>query len=182
MKSLLTLATLGVLLTGAAVASASPADGDADRGRPASVTGSAQVRYHYVPTEEIKFEFDAQAAPFTRITPDSPNGRPTDARGTVRISHVIRGTTYTAEAEVDCLLTGGPSATLTALVTATSHGQVPNGERLGFSVLDGHPDRMGFSWGLVDGTDVRPCMAAAPFTTVVKGGFKVHHVDAPKPG
>lgn len=172
MNALIALAAVGALLTGSTAAGGAGAE-------PAAVTGSAQIRYHFAPEDDIRFHFDAHAAPFTRPTPQAPSGLPTDARGTVLFSHVVDGTTFRAEAAVDCLLTGGPSATLTAVVTSTSHGRLPRGVRLGFSVLDGRQDRMGFSWGLADGTDLRPCLAPAPFAAVVRGGFAVRHADVP---
>ncbi|HEU5474298.1 MAG TPA: hypothetical protein VFV67_26925 [Actinophytocola sp.] len=177
MKALIVLVAAGTLLTGAAAvpeAVATPA-------RPAGVVGWAQIRFHYAPNDDIRFRFDAHAAAFTRPTPQAPSGLPTDARGTVHFSHRIGDTTFRVEAAVECLLTGGPSATVTALVTSTSHGQLPTGMRVGFSVLDADQDRMGFSWGLADGTDLRPCLAPAPFAPTVRGDFTVHHADAPLP-
>ncbi|MFJ3926680.1 hypothetical protein [Streptomyces sp. NPDC090022] len=99
----------------------------------------------------------------------------------------------TSEAEVDCMVTGGRTATVTAVVTKSTVGDV--GKRIGISVQDGRhgePDRLGFSWGIVNidpphqdehGEVVQPtvgtCMAPAPFTTVVRGGFTV--TPAPLP-
>ncbi|MFI6094888.1 hypothetical protein ACIA8G_05000 [Lentzea sp. NPDC051213] len=177
MNPLIALAATSALLTGSVAAPEEVAKPPAQ----ASVIGSAQIRFHYVPNDDIRFHFDVHAAPFTKPTPEAPKGLPTDARGTVRFSHRIGDTTYFADAAVDCLLTGGPSATLTALITSTSHGQLPNGMRVGFSVLDGDQDRMGFSWGLADGTDLRPCLAPAPFAPAVRGGFTVRHADVPFP-
>jgi hypothetical protein len=70
------------------------------------------------------------------------------------------------------------------------------GTRLGFSVQQGgkgEPGRLGFSWGVANvdpeqvdekGKLVWPkvgtCMAPAPFTTVVKGGFEVVHAEIAK--
>ncbi|MGW0791686.1 hypothetical protein ACWD04_26520 [Streptomyces sp. NPDC002911] len=72
----------------------------------------------------------------------------------------------------------------------------PPGARLGISVqqgAQGGPDRPGYSWGVVDvdpgrvdenGQFVRPqagtCMAPAPFTTVIEGGFTVVHAELTK--
>ncbi|QFZ17211.1 hypothetical protein [Saccharothrix syringae] len=165
--------TVALLLTTTAAATAE------EPRHAAGVSGSARVHYAYSPDDDIRFRFDAHAAPYSRPTPEAPGGLPTDARGTVRFSHARDGVTYTAEAEVDCLLTGGPVATLTAVLTGSSHGRLPIGARLGFSVLDGRPDRMGFSWGVADGTDLRPCLAPAPFAPVVEGGFRVRHGDLP---
>ncbi|MEO3753228.1 hypothetical protein [Streptomyces sp. B6B3] len=168
--------------------SASPAAPTPARPEKASVVGSARVFFHYAPDDDIRFAFDAHRAPFTRPTDEAPQGTPTDARGTVTFTHRFAGedVTYVVEAEVDCLLTGGPVATLTAIVTWSSHGQTEVGQRLGFSVHDGDADgagggqdRMGFSWGAADGRDLRPCLAPAPFTEVTAGDYTVRHANVP---
>jgi hypothetical protein len=178
-----TCAAATLILTVGASASAGAAGKPAN----ASVTGSAQVFYTYSPDDDIRFSFDARSAPFSRPDAEAPEGTPTDARGTVKFSHWVAALnrTYLVEAEVDCLLTGGPSATLTAIVTTTSDGQMEKGTRLGFSVYDaggkdraGHGrDRMGFSWGKADGRDLRKCMAPAPFNAVTRGGYSVKHAE-----
>lgn len=126
--------------------------------------------------------------------PTAPEGLSTDARGTLKFSHSRGEVTGWAEATVDCLVTSGRTATLTAVVTK-SNVEEP-GARLGISVQQGgkgEPDRLGFSWGVVNvdpenidenGQLVRPqagsCMAPAPFTTVIKGGYKVIHAEITK--
>ncbi|MFF7993236.1 hypothetical protein ACFZDG_25990 [Kitasatospora xanthocidica] len=169
---------------------------DGRAGRPASVSGTARISYAFVPNDEIWFTVDAQAVPYTHRYPgtDAAEGLPTDARGTVRYSHRMSSTgkTYSAEAEVDCLSTGGPVATLTAVVTRSDVGNV--GERIGLSVYQGtgHGDaRLGFSWGVANldvGADGKPyqpvvgtCMAPAPFAPVLRGGFTVHHAELEVP-
>ncbi|MCZ4096897.1 hypothetical protein C8250_001200 [Streptomyces sp. So13.3] len=128
-----------------------------------------------------------------------PGGLPTDARGTVKISHYSaqRDITYTAEGAVDCLVTAPGSASLTAVITKVSAGG-PDwvGRRLGLSVYDGgvdkpgkaSRDRVGFSWddgvnwttGAVEHMDsVGSCMAPAAFAPVTKGGVRVRHADLP---
>jgi hypothetical protein len=43
-------------------------------------------------------------------------------------------------------------------------------------------DRMGFSWGVVDGRCHRMGMAPAPFTSYVSGkGYTVEHAEPPVP-
>ncbi|MFF3111428.1 hypothetical protein ACFVSN_19815 [Kitasatospora sp. NPDC057904] len=169
----------------------------APHARPASVSGSGRIVFDYSPDDEIRFTVDARAVPFSRPFPDVPalaHGLPTDARGTVTISHRVAATGQVghAEAAVDCLVTGGPVATLTAIVTRSDVR--PVGERIGLSVFDSHgkgKDRLGFSWGAVN-TDLdsegrpRPgitgtCMAPAPFNPVVEGGYHVHHTELPTP-
>ncbi|BAJ26569.1 MULTISPECIES: hypothetical protein [Kitasatospora] len=165
---------------------------------PASVTGTARIFFAYSPDDDIRFGIDAHSAPWTRPLPGSPfGGMPTDATGTIRISHHVKALdiTVTAEGQVDCLVTGGPSASLTAVITRADPevaGWV--GKRIGLSVLDGHghePDRLGFSWAVANEQhgssdpakgDVGTCMALAPFTTVREGGFRVRPADlAPLP-
>lgn len=157
----------------------------------ARVSGQARVFYAYSPHDEIRFSVDATAAPFSRPVGGLPQGMPTDARGTVTVSHWSpgKGQGRRAEAAVDCLVTGGGTATLSARVTK-SEDPDEIGERLGFSVTSGGPGkgRFGFSWAVsnvdvVDGKAVFPhvgtCMAPAPFAAVTKGGFKVRHAELP---
>ncbi|MEU2647917.1 hypothetical protein ACFXGD_28240 [Streptomyces albidoflavus] len=161
----------------------------------ASVHGEARISYIESIHDDIRFTIHAEQRPFTRpMPPTAPEGLSTDARGTLKFSHTRGEVTGWAEATVDCLVTSGRTATLTAVVTK-SNVEEP-GARLGISVQQGgksEPDRLGFSWGVVNvdpenvdenGQLVRPqagsCMAPAPFTTVIKGGFKVVHAEITK--
>ncbi|MGX1626816.1 hypothetical protein ACWIGL_02540 [Streptomyces albidoflavus] len=161
----------------------------------ASVHGEARISYIESIHDDIRFTIHAEQTPFTRpMPPTAPEGLPTDARGTLKFSHSRGEVTGWAEATVDCLVTSGRTATLTAVVTK-SNVEEP-GARLGISVQQGgkgEPDRLGFSWGVVNvdpenvdenGQLVRPqagsCMAPAPFTTVIKGGYKVIHAEITK--
>ncbi|MFI1285071.1 hypothetical protein ACH4U5_30675 [Streptomyces sp. NPDC020858] len=165
--------------------------------KPASVHGGGTILYPYSAKDDIRFTVDAESTPWTRPfpAPGGEKGLPTDARGRVTISHYFTesGFTATGEAEVDCLVTGGKTATLTAVVKTSNVGW--EGRRIGISVQDGQrgePDRVGFSWGVAN-VDVKPdgtvaegtvgtCMAPAPFTEVTKGGFKVTPAPlAPQP-
>ncbi|MFJ9457759.1 hypothetical protein ACIRST_22085 [Kitasatospora sp. NPDC101447] len=183
--------------TGAASATAPSAEQDGRAARPASVSGTARISYAFSPDDEIRFTVDALAAPYTHRFPGTgaAEGLPTDARGTVRYSHrtADTGKVYSAEAQVDCLSTGGPVATLTAVVTRSDVGNT--GERIGLSIYQGsgHGDaRLGFSWGVANmdvGADGKPyqpvvgtCMAPAPFAPVLRGGFTVHHTELEAPG
>ncbi|RPF44114.1 hypothetical protein EDD96_0632 [Streptomyces sp. Ag109_G2-6] len=173
--------------SGSAPASASANKPDG----PAKVSGQGRIFYTYAPDDDIRFTVDATAAPFSRPVDTLPKGMPTDARGTVTISHWVAETneTRTAEAAVDCLVTGGDTATLTAVITKSVDPE-EIGTRYGFSVKSGGPGRgrFSFSWGVgnldvVDGKPVMPrvgtCMAPAPFAPVTEGGFKVTHADLP---
>ncbi|MGW7290282.1 hypothetical protein ACWGH4_32930 [Streptomyces sp. NPDC054847] len=207
-----TVAVLTAAVAALAVSGASSASGASDasgasaggRGTPsyASVTGRADFVLPYHQDDDVRsFSFDAVAAPYSRPLPGIPTGLPTDARGTVRISHysAARDVTYTAEGRVDCLVTGPRSATLTAVITEVGPGgPLDIGRRLGFSVYDGGKDgknrsgdRVGFSWNgvnLLPGGATAPeeapvgtCMAPAPYAPVTKGGYTVVHAELPPP-
>ncbi|MFF3084081.1 hypothetical protein ACFVRB_03400 [Streptomyces nojiriensis] len=199
-----TAAALVATLIGASPAPAAPApEAPAAPAAPAaqklaSVHGGGTVAYPYVPKEhDIRFTVDADAAPWSRPfpAPGGEQGMPVDARGKVTVYHAMPDENFTAvaEAEVDCMVTGGRTATITAVVTSSNVGW--EGKRIGISVQDGErgaPDRVGFSWGIAnvdvksDGSVSEPrvgtCMAPAPFTEVTKGGFKVTPAPlAPRP-
>ncbi|MGV9263291.1 hypothetical protein ACWDRR_01345 [Kitasatospora sp. NPDC003701] len=173
--------------------SASPSSGAV---APAAVGGSVRIGYAYAPDDDIRFTFEVDSVPFSRPATGAPQGLPSDARGTVRISHHVTALdrTVTSEAAVDCLLTGDRAASFSAVVTrADPEAADTVGKRLGFSVLDGgspeHPDRVGFSWGVANlDTDatgqavegrVGTCMAPAPFAPVVTGDLTVRPADLP---
>ncbi|MEU3354891.1 hypothetical protein [Streptomyces sp. NPDC037389] len=189
--------TLGGAAAGNAAADTAP--------KRASVTGSATFELPYSPDKDVRsFTFDAHAKPYSRPLAGLPTGLPTDAEGTVKVSHYVAalGKTVTAEGKVDCLVTGPGVASLTAVITKISP-DVPQdglGKRLGFSVLDGgkekaghkSQDRVGFSWAAVnvlrDGdkgakepvaSDVGTCMSSAPYAPVTKGGYTVRHAELP---
>ncbi|MFE2074468.1 hypothetical protein [Streptomyces misionensis] len=144
------------------------------------------------------FTFDTHADPCSSPLPGIPTGLPTDARGTVKVSHYSadRKVTYTAEGHVDCLVTGPGTATLTAVITKvgpggrTLDGQATRVQRLRRRRRQGPlPRPVGFSWEMVNllpgGTgapseaEVGTCMAPAPYAPVVKGGYTVRHADLP---
>ncbi len=185
-------AALVATLVAAAPAPAAPASP-----KVASVHGGGTVHYPYVPaSDDIRFTVDAESVPWSRPFPGAERGLPTDARGRVTVYHARpeANSTGVAEAEVDCLVTGGRTATVTAVVKSSN---VPGweGKRIGLSIQDGErgaPDRVGFSWDIAnldtkpDGSPVEArvgtCMAPAPFTEVTKGGYKVTPAPlAPQP-
>ncbi|GAA2221966.1 hypothetical protein GCM10010232_02920 [Streptomyces amakusaensis] len=191
------LTVLAGLTTGSAAATEGSASSEKKPAKAAaSVHGKARISYIESADHDIRFTIDAEQVPFSRpVLPVAPNGLATDARGTLKFSHTAPGgAAGWAEARIDCLVTSGRTATLTAIVTK-SNVEKP-GARLGISVQQGgkgEPDRLGFSWGVVNivpdhvddnGIPIRPqagtCMAPAPFTTVVKGGFKVVHAEIRK--
>ncbi|WP_441247202.1 hypothetical protein [Kitasatospora sp. McL0602] len=198
----LTAAALTGVDTAASASTPAPAAAPAAAPTPASaaqkvasVVGSARIFYAYSPNDDIHFTVDAHAVPFSQPLPQMPS-LPTDARGTIKISHWVaaKNETATAEGTVDCLVTGDKTATLTAVITSASP-QVQDwiGKRVGISVLDSHgQDRLGFSWDIVNfdqdshgqpvEAKVGTCMAPAPFAPVREGGFTVRPADlAPVP-
>ncbi|MFG2294840.1 hypothetical protein [Streptomyces sp. NPDC048603] len=171
--------------------------------RTASVQGAGRISYPYSPDHEIRFSVDAEGVPWSKPFPVKglEKGLPTDARGLVTVYHRVpasespTGKEFVgrAVAEVDCLVTGGRTATLTAVVKKSNTGNEK--QRIGISIEEGRggePDRLGFSWGVGNldvGKDGKPgpavtgtCMAPAAFARVVEGGFKVAAAPlAPEP-
>ena len=206
--SAVTIATLAATMGLTATTSANAAAGTghpAGKPRIAGVTGAADVRRTYHDDADIRsFAFTARAAPYTRGPIPTPGGgslpgAPNDAVGTVKITHYSaeQDRTFTAEGEVDSLVTAPGYATLTAVITTVSpDGPDWVGRRLGFSVYDagrdtpGHSrDRVGYSWEFMNLTkdhagewaepEVGTAMAPAPFAPVVTGGYTVTHADLP---
>lgn len=185
-------------VTAAGLTAGLTADARAEPAAPklARVTGAADFMLPFSPDDDIRhFAFDATAAPYTRPFPGAPKGLPTDARGTVEISHYVAAwkQTFRAEGTVDCLVTAPGVATLTAKITrADEPVQDWVGKRLGFSVQDlGRRDRVGLSWTVVNATQeptgewqeapVGTCMAPAPFAPVTKGDYQVRHAELLQP-
>lgn len=211
-RTLAAIAVLGAGLAAASVSVAASADQE-EKPRPvrASVVGSAEFVLPYHQDKDVRsFTFAARAAPYSRPLPGIPGGLPTDARGTVTVSHYSaeRDITYTSKGRVDCLVAGVRTATLTAVITEVSPGGPPIvGNRVGFSVYDGgdgegegkgkgegkgrSKDRVGFSWNGVnllpkgstppEEAPVGTCMAPAPYAPVTKGGYAVAHAELPPP-
>jgi hypothetical protein len=181
-----TLVVFGVAaVTASATVSASPAIATARTPVKASVTGSAQVFYTPAPDDDVRFTFDAHTVSPT--ADQSP--RPADAQGAVRVSHWVAAENLAvwAEGEVNCVMTSGRAATLTALVTKTSPKlESWMGKHIGFTVFDGGADRPGRSFDQVGFTGPvenlakcmaenpdAPVMAPAPFFTLQSGGYRV---------
>ncbi|MEV4869510.1 hypothetical protein, partial [Streptomyces syringium] len=138
-----------------------------------SLTGSAKLKRQ--PGDDVHFSFNA-------------HGFAEKARGTFYVSHHM-GKDWGGyfKGRIDCLLTGGPVAVATGVVTESHFKAAPGlpqvgdlkGKRFGFTVLDDGKkgDRLGYSWAL-DGLpekSVGPCQGSAPFETLEKGNFKVQH-------
>ncbi|MGW3008194.1 hypothetical protein ACWC9R_05045 [Streptomyces sp. NPDC001219] len=142
-----------------------------------SLTGSAKLARR--PGDNVHFRFNAR-------------GFADRARGTFYVSHHL-GKDWGGyfKGRIDCLLTGGPVAVATGVVTETHFKSAPGlprvgdlrGKRFGFTVLDaGRKDRLGYSWAM-DGlpkNGVGKCLGSAPFETLEKGDFTVHHWMPPR--
>lgn len=190
--AMVTVATVATTAVVGASAVAAP-DGGAAGPRAASVTGSADFVIPFLPDNDVRsFTFDAHGVPYSKPAPNVPTGLPTDARGTVRVSHQVTDQNLTVwwEADVDCLVTDPRGASLTAVITR-AHPILQDliGRRAGFSVYDGPGrDRVGLSWTTVnlitndkgeyvENQVVGTCMAPAAFAPVVRGGYTVRHAD-----
>ncbi len=143
-----------------------------------SLTGSATMD-RGANGERVAFSFDAHGF--------APVGAGGTSRGSFRFSHHshdgTRGATFAGR--IDCLLTGGPVATASGIVTRSDH---PDrrivGKRVGFTVYDdGRHDRVGYSWAVdeMPRMKVPACLSAAPYETVKSGDLRVRHVMPPLP-
>ncbi|MEU3600583.1 hypothetical protein ABZ714_17970 [Streptomyces sp. NPDC006798] len=174
------------------VASVSNTQGTSRKGPAASVKGKGRIHFTLRPKDTIRFEVDAVAVPYGKPLPGLPTGMPTDGEGTLRYSHYNpdTGETGWAVADIDCVSTGGKTATVTAIIRETNVERV--GKRVGISFQQGErgaPARLGFSWGVVNvdgGTDADgqvggtgTCQAPAPFSRVTEGGYRIRHAEIP---
>ncbi|GLV83578.1 hypothetical protein Slala03_32670 [Streptomyces lavendulae subsp. lavendulae] len=180
------LAVIGGLAVSASASAPSAPVSDEARKAPkeSSLTGSAKM--FRADGQQVRFSFDAHG--FAPAEPDEPGAPAGTSRGTFRFSHYTADGTQGAYAEgrVDCLLTGGPVATATGVITRSDlPGAI--GKRVGFTVYDGkgdgRKDRVGYSWavGSIPTMEVPKCLSAAPYETVESGDFKVEHVLPPNP-
>lgn len=97
------------------------------------------------------------------------------------LSHRLGSVDSWAEIAVDCVVTGGPVATITGVVVdASPDNQDLRETRIGFSVYDGHGnrDRVGFTGPPQPGDPpLWKCVAIAPTFTVLKGGYTVESTN-----
>lgn len=150
-----------------------------------SLTGAAKT--YRADGQQVRFSFDAHG--FAPAEPDEPDTPVGTSRGTFRFSHYSADGTKGgyAEGRIDCLLTGGPVATATGIVTSSDLPSGIIGKRVGFTVYDGKgdgkKDRVGYSWAVAgfEGLEVPKCLSAAPYETVESGDFKIRHVLPPTP-
>ncbi|GGR10432.1 hypothetical protein [Streptomyces griseomycini] len=138
-----------------------------------SLRGTARLGYP-VAEEEVRVTVDAHAA-------FGAGSFPTRSWGTFRISHVVDGRDHWGVFEVDCLTSGGPTATVTGRLVRTSPGHVWRKELephtrmgLGFYVPGGGTARVGLSGATAEGEPLLTrCMAPAADMEVVDGGYSL---------
>ncbi|QFG26963.1 hypothetical protein F7P10_10515 [Actinomadura sp. WMMB 499] len=201
-RNIATLAVAATALTViAAAAPAASARPERKESQVASVAGWGEMRRTYHHDQDVRaFAFDARATPYASAEGDFP-GSPSDATGTVRISHyspAVNGP-ITSSGRVDSLTTAPGYAALTAVIDRVSEGGPEHwvGRRLGFSVYDGGKDRpgrtrdrVGYGWEFmnliqdengewIENPQTGKGMAPAPFGPVTRGGFTVVHKDLP---
>ncbi|MGW1288055.1 Repetin [Streptomyces sp. NPDC002586] len=164
--------TTALLITAGTAGAALAAGGGAPHPtrEAAALTGTAKL--YRSAGDDITFSFDAHLAQKNTMDPRK-------ATGTFEFSHYLHGRGAWAKAKVDCLVTGGPVAVVSGVITASD---LPGakGRRVGVTVhdLDRH-DRLGYSWAGVgsptDTKDLPPCVSSAPFEQVKQGtgDFKV---------
>ncbi|MFF4740801.1 hypothetical protein ACFY2W_33655 [Streptomyces sp. NPDC001262] len=148
-----------------------------------SLKGEARMDYP-VANQEVRVSVDARSTYTVGSIPQR-------SWGTFRISHAQDGKVYWGEFKVDCLTTGGPTATVTGRLVRTSPGHPWR------TVLDPHT-RMGVSFfvpekgkgeariGLSGATKkgeplLTKCMAPAADAEIVDGGYTLHEAQRALP-
>ncbi|CAL9403552.1 hypothetical protein SUDANB176_01514 [Streptomyces sp. enrichment culture] len=146
-----------------------------------SLQGTARLGYP-VAEEEVRVTVDAHAA-------FGAGSFPTRSWGTFRISHVVDGRDHWGVFEVDCLTSGGPTATVTGRLVRTSPGHVWRRElephtRMGvsFHVPRGGTARVGLSGATAKGEPLLTrCMAPAADMEVVDGRYSLREARRTPP-
>ncbi|MEU9657402.1 hypothetical protein [Streptomyces chartreusis] len=142
-----------------------------------SLNGDGRMDYP-VADQEVRVSVDARSA-------YGVGSMPQRSWGTFRISHAQDGRLYWGEFKVDCLTTGGPTATVTGRLVRTSPGHpwlatLDPHTRMGvsFFVPDGGEARIGLSGGTKKGEPLLTrCMAPAADAKIVDGGFLLRDRD-----
>ncbi|RCH66589.1 hypothetical protein DT019_20765 [Streptomyces sp. SDr-06] len=138
-----------------------------------SLKGDGRMDYP-VPDQEVRVSVDAHSA-------YTAGGMPQRSWGTFRISHAQDGKLYWGEFTVDCLTTGGPTATVTGRLVRTSPGHpwltmLEPHTRMGvsFYVPKKGEARIGLSGATKKGEPLlTQCMAPAADAKIVNGGYSL---------
>lgn len=167
-RTALVVATAAAMTTGSTILTAAAKDTETSNSN-VTVRGKARL-YFPAPDDVIKFTVNAHAE-------NADDGAPGRAWGTARMSHRRGPLNSWGKIAVDCVVTGGPVATITGIVIdASPDNQDSLGTRIGFSVYDdseGH-DRVGYTGPRQpDDPPLRKCVATAPTFAVVDGGYTV---------
>ncbi|MFD5558751.1 hypothetical protein ACFWIA_33600 [Streptomyces sp. NPDC127068] len=166
------LALVTAIATPAAAAPNPPAATPPSASASVSVlTGQARLGYE-VTNEVVRVTVDARSTYRAGSIPTRPSG-------TFRISHIIEGRDYWGDFAVDCLTTGGPTATVTGRLVRTSPGHpwrtaLAPRTRMGlsFHVPEQGVARVGLSGATAKGAPLLTrCMAPAADMPVTEGAF-----------
>lgn len=171
-RTKLTAVAASLLITAGAAGSAVASGESRTSGKPreaAALTGTAKL-YRSL-GDDITFTFDAHLAAEDKDDPSK-------ATGTFRFSHYLDGKGAFAEAEVDCLVTGGKVAVVSGVITKSDR-EGAEGKRVGVTVHDaGRKDRLGYSWASTGSPAATPdlpkCVSSAPFEKVKAGTGDFH--------
>ncbi|WP_066974583.1 hypothetical protein [Streptomyces sp. NRRL F-4489] len=155
----------------AAAAPAPPAPASREAAAVSSLKGDGRMDYP-IADQEVRVSVDAHSAYTGGSTPQR-------SWGTFRISHAQDGKVYWGEFAVDCLTTGGPTATVTGRLVRTSPGHpwltmLDPHTRMGvsFFVPEKGQARLGLSGATKKGEPLlTKCMAPAADAKVVDGGY-----------
>ncbi|MFI0981257.1 hypothetical protein ACH4SP_30135 [Streptomyces sp. NPDC021093] len=142
-----------------------------------SLKGDARMDYP-VADQEVRVSVDARST-------YTAGSIPQRSWGTFRISHFQDGKLHWGEFKVDCLTTGGPTATVTGRLARTSPGHpwltdLDPHTRMGVSFLvpekPGKGEtRIGLSGATKKGAPLlTKCMSPAADAKVVDGGYTLH--------
>ncbi|MFJ4876881.1 hypothetical protein ACIP93_16915 [Streptomyces sp. NPDC088745] len=142
-----------------------------------TLKGEARLGYQAPGEHDVRVSIDARSS-------YGPGSQSFDARGTFRLSHEQNGEPYWGDFAVDCLRTGGPTATVTGRLVRTNRPDHPwltqaaPGFRLGLSFLVPKGGKGGSRVGVSgsypkDQPELTPCMAPAADMQVVSGGYRL---------
>ncbi|MEU5051302.1 hypothetical protein [Streptomyces sp. NPDC021096] len=182
--AVIAVATALTIPAGVAVADTTtpPPPPAAERTTQSSIQGKARMDYPRA-DEDVRVSVDAHST-FAR------GNKPLKSWGTFRISHKQAGPDgkvrdYWGDFKVDCLTTGGPTATVTGTLERTSPGHpwvtmLDEHVRMGVSFYvpepgkGGGPARIGLSGAALKEEKkppLTPCMAPAADSAVIAGGY-----------